>query len=137
MIEYQVEPDFQVGQLVPQDDPVTVPETVTLLESPSDVLTVELVEAPVRKFAAEHAGDIVSEDAEMGATAMRTSMTAVRNAVIQREVAPRPFVAVRSEAWLEDGVVVCIGSPWSMNGNANSTTQQAHADRLLRSWSGG
>ena len=133
VIEYQVEPDFHVGQLVPHEEPVTVPETVTLLESPSEVLIVELVEAPVRRFAPEHAGDMVSEDAEMGATPMSTSIAAARNAVSHREWVVRPFVAELFEARVEVDGVVGIGWPWWAGEQAGSTTQQGHPRRRPRS----
>ena len=56
LIRYQLDPDFQLGQLVPQAAPVTVAETVTGLATDRDVLRVALVDAPVRRFTVEHAG---------------------------------------------------------------------------------
>lgn len=56
LIRYQLDPDFQPGQLVPQVAPVTVAETVTVLASDSDVLMVALVDVLVRRFTPEQAG---------------------------------------------------------------------------------
>jgi len=56
LIRYQLDPDFQVGQLVPQVAPVTVAETVTELARVRDVLMVALVDVLVRRFTPEQAG---------------------------------------------------------------------------------
>lgn len=53
---YQAEPDFHVGQLVPHDPPLTVPDTVRVLSSPRRTLIVELVEADVRRLMPLQAG---------------------------------------------------------------------------------
>ena len=55
-MRYQLDPDFQPGQLVPQAEPLTVAATVTVLASASEVLIVALVEALVRKFTPAQAG---------------------------------------------------------------------------------
>lgn len=80
---YQLEPDFQVGQDVPHDEPLTDPETVTLFARPSEVLIDALVVGLVRRFTLEHAGAMVCE-AEIGATAISMSITAARSAVSHR-----------------------------------------------------
>lgn len=84
MTAYQLDPDFQVGQDVLQDEPLTVPETVIEFARPRDVLIDALVEGPVRRFTLEHAGAIACDEAVIGATANRTSITAARDAVTQR-----------------------------------------------------
>lgn len=81
---YQVEPDFQVGQDVPHDEPLTDPETVNVFASVSEVLIEALVDGLVRRFTAEQAGAIVSDDAAIGATAISTSIAAAKSAVSHR-----------------------------------------------------
>ena len=56
LIRYQLDPDFQPGQLVPQAAPVTVADTLTVLASDRDVLRVALVEVLVRRFTPEQPG---------------------------------------------------------------------------------
>lgn len=53
---YQLEPDFQPGQLVPHEVPVTVADTATALARDSDVLTDALVEGLVRRLTPAQAG---------------------------------------------------------------------------------
>ena len=81
---YQPEPDFQVGQDVPQDEPLTDPETVNVLAGVSEVLIDALVDELVRRFTLEQAGAIVCDDAEVGATAISTSIAAATSAVSHR-----------------------------------------------------
>ena len=107
---YQLDPDFQFGQLVPHDEPLTVPDTVTALARPSEVLTVALVDALVRRFAPEQAGATDCDEAEIGATPTSTSITAAMNAVSQR---PR-WARLRWARLLGEGeaaVLISIGSP--------------------------
>lgn len=110
---YQVEPDFQVGQDVPHDEPLTDPETVNVFASVSEVLIEALVDGLVRRFTAEQAGAIVWDDAAIGATAISTSIEAVMSAVSHR-----PRSACRripdssgSPAGREIWVVMSIGEP--------------------------
>ena len=81
---YQPEPDFQVGQDVPQDEPLTDPETVNVVAGVSEVLIDALVDELVRRFTLEQAGAIVCDDAEIGATAISTSIAAATSAVSHR-----------------------------------------------------
>lgn len=81
---YQLEPDFHVGQDVPHDEPLTDPDTVSVFASASDVLIDALVDGLVRRFTFEQAGAIVCVDAEIGATAMSTSIDAAMSAVSHR-----------------------------------------------------
>jgi hypothetical protein len=71
VIEYQVEPDFEVGQTVLHDPPETVPDTTTALVGVSLTAIVEVVEVEVRMFTLEHAGASVCEVALAGTTTRR------------------------------------------------------------------
>jgi hypothetical protein len=89
LIRYQLEPDFAVGQVVRQLDPLTLATTVTLALVASLALIAELVEVPVRMFTPEQAGTIVVEAATTGAgTAAsvepRTSMSAAADQRVSR-----------------------------------------------------
>ena len=81
---YQPEPDFQVGQDVPHDEPVTDPETVKVLAGVSEVLIDALVDELVRRFTLEQDGAIVCDDAAIGPTAISTSIAAATSAVSHR-----------------------------------------------------
>ena len=59
LIRYQVEPDFAVGQVALQLDPLILATTVTVDPIVSLALIVVPVEVPVRMFTAEQAGAIV------------------------------------------------------------------------------
>lgn len=90
VIAYQLEPDFHVGQEVPQREPLTLPVTVSVALSPSLTAIGELVDAPIRMLTPEQAGASVCDAAVAGATASMPSTTAVRNAVSQRPCLARP-----------------------------------------------
>ncbi len=56
LIRYQPEPDFAVGQVALQRDPLTLATTVTVEPVVSLALAVVPVEVPVRRFTLEQAG---------------------------------------------------------------------------------
>ena len=68
LIRYQLEPDFAVGQVARQLDPLTLATTVTLALVASFALIVVPVEVPVRMFTPEQAGTIVVEAGTMAST---------------------------------------------------------------------
>jgi hypothetical protein len=84
VIAYQLEPDFHVGQDVPQREPLTLPVTVSVALSASLTATGELVDAPIRRLTPEHAGTRLCDAAVAGATASMPRTIAERNAVSQR-----------------------------------------------------
>ena len=122
VIVYQLEPDFHVGQDVPQREPLTLPVTVSVALSPSLTAIGELVDVPIRMFTPEQPGTRFCDAAAVGATASMPKTTAVRNAVSQR-----PCLARRDERELE----ICVGD--SMRTTASSlpprptTTQQDYS----------
>ena len=102
LIRYQAEPDFAVGQVVRQLDPLTLATTVTLALVASFALIAEPVEVPVRMFTPEHAGTIVVEAAATGAGAAAsvTPRTSTSAAAGQRVSLTRQDLSVRGiGAW--------------------------------------
>jgi hypothetical protein len=63
---YHDEPDFQLGQDVPQEEPVTVPETVTDVATPSLALIGAPVDADARMFTPSQSGTRAWEPATGG-----------------------------------------------------------------------
>lgn len=113
MTLYQLEPDFQMGQEVPHDEPLTDPDTVNVFASVSEVLIEALVDGLVRRFTPEHAGAIVWDEAAIGATAISTSIEAAMSAVSHR---PRGLCRrIRDSSGIPAGreiwVVMSIGEP--------------------------
>ena len=110
---YQLDPDFQVGHEVPQAEPLTDPETDKLLARASEVLIGALVDGLVRRFTPEQAGAIVCDDAEIGATAISTSIAAARSAVSHRPRGARRRIreSRSNPAGREIWVVMSIGEP--------------------------
>ena len=79
LIRYQVEPDFAVGQVALQLDPLTLATTVTVDPVVSLALIVVPVEVPVRMFTPEQAGAIVVETGDVlgaGAAVLLNRLTA-------------------------------------------------------------
>lgn len=110
---YQLDPDFQVGHEVPHDEPLTDPETAKLSARASEVLIGALVEGLVRRFTPEQAGAMVCDDAEIGVTAINTSIAAARSAVSHRPRGTRRRIQDSrcNPAGREICVVMSIGEP--------------------------
>ena len=102
LIRYQLEPDFAVGQVVRQLDPLTLATTVTVDPATSLALRVLPAEVPVRMFTPEQAGIIVVEAATTGAgtAANVVPRTSTRAATDQRvSLTRRAVAALGIGAW--------------------------------------
>src|SRR5436190_24048592 len=69
LIRYQLEPDFALGHTALQCDPLTVATTVSRAVVAGRVSMADVVDAPVRRFTAEHAGTIVEVGLGVGVRA--------------------------------------------------------------------